>query len=369
MDDVLILGGGVFGLWCARACLEAGLSVTLAEAGRLGAGASATPVGALAPHDPVGRSELKALQLAGLRALPGEVAALEAETGMATGYARTGRLALLSSAAAAARLPERAAAARATWGPGEALRPATQAELAAAGVAPRAAPHGAAFDTLTARIDPPRYLAALARSIEGRARVLEGWRAGRLVAGGAEFDQGRIAAGAVVVAAGWESARLLGLAWPEAGVKGQSAVLDARLPPETPAITRPGLYVVGHAQGVAVGSTAERDWARPGPDDRLDPVIAAARETVPALADAPVLRRWAGIRPRAPGAGPMIGPWPGETGLWAATGGYKIGLALAHLAGRAVAAGLAGGDGPALPESAAPASHLAKLAPGSGSSC
>jgi len=38
--DVLVIGGGVFGLSVARSCRMAGLRVILAEAGRIGGGAS-----------------------------------------------------------------------------------------------------------------------------------------------------------------------------------------------------------------------------------------------------------------------------------------------------------------------------------------
>ena len=54
-SDVLVIGGGAFGLWCARACLARGLSVAVADRSRAGGaqGASATPVGALADRKSV----------------------------------------------------------------------------------------------------------------------------------------------------------------------------------------------------------------------------------------------------------------------------------------------------------------------------
>lgn len=50
--DVLVVGAGIFGLSCAWACIERGLSVVVAERAAPGAGASGGPVGALAPHLP-----------------------------------------------------------------------------------------------------------------------------------------------------------------------------------------------------------------------------------------------------------------------------------------------------------------------------
>ncbi len=359
-SDVLVVGGGVFGLWCARACLEAGLSVTLAEAGAIGAGASATPVGALAPHDPVGWSHLKAMQLAGLRTLPGEVARLEAETGRETGYRPSGRLALLRSEAARARVPERAAAATAAWAGAGALRLVEPGAPELDGVAPEAAPFGAALDTLSAQIDPPLYLAALAASLDGRARLLLGWRCLRLEPGGAAFDRGRIFAERVVLANGWQALALAGLASPRAGVKGQAALLAPALAPGRALVTAPGLYVVAHRRGVAVGATSEPDWTDPAPDAALDDVVAAARATLPALAGAKVRARWAGIRPRPPGRGPLVGALPDAPKILLATGGFKIGLALAHSVGQAVAAEIVGRPAPALPSETRPGAQLTK---------
>ena len=64
-------------------------------------------------------------------------------------------------------------------------------------------------------------------------------------------------------------------------------------------------------------------------DAQLDALIARARALCPALADAPVVDRWAGIRPRAKSRAPIVGPWPDRPGHYVANGGFKIGLAMA----------------------------------------
>ncbi len=66
-------------------------------------------------------------------------------------------------------------------------------------------------------------------------------------------------------------------------------------------------------------------------DDRLEALIAKARQIAPLLADAPVVARWAGVRPRWRTRAPMLGAWPGRPGQFIANGGYKIGFALAPL--------------------------------------
>jgi hypothetical protein len=81
---------------------------------------------------------------------------------------------------------------------------------------------------------------------------------------------------------------------------------------------------------VAVGSTSEKTWDRPGPDAGLEALITRARALCPALAQAPVAERWAGIRPRAPGNAPMVGPLAGFDRLIVAAGGYKTGLGIAR---------------------------------------
>ena len=51
--DVVIIGAGVVGLWCALRAKQRGLSVVVVEKGRIGQGASGGILGALMPHRPV----------------------------------------------------------------------------------------------------------------------------------------------------------------------------------------------------------------------------------------------------------------------------------------------------------------------------
>jgi glycine/D-amino acid oxidase-like deaminating enzyme len=337
--DVLVVGAGAFGLSVARACLDAGLRVTVADRGAPGSGASGGLVGALAPHAPEEWDALKGFQLAALASLPEHVRALEAETGRATGHARTGRLQPLASEAARARAEARARAAAARWAGLAEMRVLDRVPEAASAFLPaEACPHGVAWDGLTGRIAPRALIGALAASVRARGgEIRAGWTAEAVHEHGATFDRGRIAACHVVIAAGAESFPLA--AREGGGMKGQAALLAARLPEAAPVITGPGLYVVRQGpERVAVGSTAERTWAHMEPDAALDAVIAKARALSPALAEAPVVERWAGLRPRAPDGRPRLGPLPGRPRLILATGGFRIGLALAHEAGAAVAA-------------------------------
>ena len=91
--------------------------------------------------------------------------------------------------------------------------------------------------------------------------------------------------------------------------------------------------------------------------DRLEAVIARARALSPALAGAPVVERWAGLRPRAALPDPMVGAVPGLPGVFVATGGFRTGLATAPAVGAATAALVLGAD-PGLPETWGVPAHL-----------
>jgi glycine oxidase len=72
---------------------------------------------------------------------------------------------------------------------------------------------------------------------------------------------------------------------------------------------------------------------RPGiaTDQQLDEVIETARAICPSLREAPVLERWAGIRPRARSRAPILGAHPARPGEFIANGGFKIGFGMAPL--------------------------------------
>ena len=55
------------------------------------------------------------------------------------------------------------------------------------------------------------------------------------------------------------------------------------------------------------------------------------------LHGAPVLKRWAGVRPRSHNRAPLLGPWPGREGHFVANGGFKIGFGMAPKVGAVMA--------------------------------
>lgn len=370
--DLVVIGGGVVGLWCALKALRAGLSTLVVEKRRLAQGASGGFLGALMPHQPVRWTSEKAFQLDALLSLETEIARLEGETGHACGYLRCGRLIPTATQTKRAERNGMRAAAGKCW-PDLTLagtrvrwnildRPPDATWLA-----PRAAPFGCELETLSARLSPRALMAALAAAVreEGgeiaeRTALLRLDPTPRL-----ELSDGRrIAPGQVVVSAGHESFDLLAPvvgARIGRGVKGQAALLKplAYVDPTQPILYAGGLYVIAHESGhVAVGSTSEKVYDDPvGTDAELDGLIDRASALCPSLAGAEIVERWAGVRPNAAGRHPLIGPLPQSPRIVVCTGGFKISFGIAHKMADAALAFVAG-RAAQMPDSFSVAAHL-----------
>lgn len=336
--DVTVLGGGILGLSVAWACARRGARVRLVERERIGAGASGGLVGALAPHAPEQWTEAKAFQFESLMMAEAWWAEVAAAGGGDPGYARTGRLQPVADGPALARAQARAGAARSLW-QGRAVWEVVPA--AGQPFAPVSATGLLVRDTLSARLHPRRALAALAAALRAAgAEIAEGPEAAGAEAR-AEAGPAAGAAAAVVHATGWQGLAALSAALGReagGGVKGQALALafDAGAAPQ---LYAGGLHIVPHADGtVAIGSTTERDWADPGATDaRIGELHAAAVAACPALAGAPVVARWAGVRPRAASGRLLLGAWPGRPGHFVANGGFKTGFGLAPRAAEVLA--------------------------------
>lgn len=305
-SEITVAGAGIFGLSCAWALLRRGQPVRVVEIARVASGASGGHVGALAPHAPENWNPKKQVQLQALIAASDWWAEVADAGGVDPGYARTGRIQPVAPGTEA-RLAQRIAAARAHWPDwaGMALTDTPEAALV-----PVSDSGLWLVDRLSARISPRRACAALAAAIRAHGGIIE---------------QGATTQGPAIWATGAAGLAPFG----GNGVKGQSALL-ALAAPEAPQVFADGVHIVPHGDGtVAVGSTSERDATTPGTDAQLETLIDKARLLCPALADAPVIDRWAGIRPRAASRAPILGPWPGRPGDYVANGGFKIGLAMA----------------------------------------
>lgn len=325
--DLTILGAGVTGLACAFEAARRGARVRVIDPSGVASGASGGVVGALMPHAPERWTPAKAFQLESLLLARRFWPEVEAASGRPTGYARTGRLQPLADAPALERARRLGEGARLRW------RGAAAWEIVGApdgddpGAWAPASPMGLLVrDTLSAQVEPVLACDALAHALRGL---------------GGEIVREAPHRGAVLHATGHAGLAALSEGRPRAvgvAVKGQAARL-AHAAWGRPQIYVAGLHAVAHPDGtVGVGSTSEAGFDDPASTDGLlDDVIARARAAIPALARAPVVGRWAGLRPRARTRGPILGPWPGRPGHFIANGGFKIGLGLAPGVARTMA--------------------------------
>ena len=322
--DVTVLGAGAFGLSVAYCCAQRGAKVRVIDPAGVAAGASGGVVGALAPHVPENWNSKKAFQFESLIAAAPFWAEVEQIGGRSAGYLRSGRLQPINDARSLELAHQRHVSAQSLW-QGQAEWNVVPAE-GHSGWAPSSETGYLIHDTLTARIHPRQATQALAAA---------------LIALGGEVVADGPKQGAIVHATGWRGLMELSDTYGKNvgnGVKGQAAVLrfDAV---DRPQLFADSLHIVPHGDGtVAIGSTSERDFVDPdATDNQLDDVIERAIRAFPILAGAPVIERWAGVRPRAKSRAPMLGAYPHRSGEFIANGGFKIGFGMAPKVGAVMA--------------------------------
>jgi glycine/D-amino acid oxidase-like deaminating enzyme len=361
--DVAVIGGGIIGCVAAAIMADRGARVILVERTAIGAGASGRNLGAIQhPFD----AELAPLYRESLdryRAL-----ADGGDAGFAIGAAPAGLLLLNRDPEAARRQAARLTAALPE------LDPWFVHADAVSELEPSLVPGLAAVRLATGFPVPPAAVtAAWARLAESRgARLLIGSSArpevdGERVIGATLEDGTRIAAGAVVVAAGPWAPRLVDPsgAWrpivPTWGVTLQlhlgptapthiveedevdsinraAAATEraAGLPPEE---EPPSLFSVASAAGVStLGSTFLPSEPDPAAVEPL--LLRRAASFLPAVAEAEIVGRRLCARPQSVDGRPFIGPVQGIAGLYVCAGhgpwGISTGPASAAILARAV---------------------------------
>ncbi len=340
--DLAIAGAGIFGLSIAHAAIKAGLSVAVLERKHVGSGSSGGLLGALMPHMPARWNPKKEFQFQALSGLEAHVRQLEADTGLACGYRRCGRILPLTTTDKLEHHLERAEESKLRWHPEE-TGFSYQVEPAGSRsdwLAPEAAPFGLVYETLAARVSPRAYLAALSAFVRSHGTLIEGAGAGGFDEGtgtvAIEGGRGPVLAGSLVLSGGFSAFDLIEHFTGERigrGEKGQALLLEGKGLEQEPAIYCDGLYVVPHEDGtVAVGSTSDRTFSDSAPSEaRAAELQTRATAFCPKLAGRDVLTNWAGIRPRCNKRDPLAGRLPGYERVYAATGGFKISFGIAHL--------------------------------------
>lgn len=324
MVDVTVYGAGIFGLSVAWSCVKRGAKVQVIDPNGVAAGSSGGIVGALAPHTPENWNDKKEFQFQSLITAEDYWSEVAEVSGRSPGYARSGRLQPIPDQRAHDLAFKRQKGAAELWR-GKAswdIKPAADFE----GWCPNSPTEFVIHDTLSARIHPRQACTALAAALKAK---------------GVEIKSEGAPKGHIVWATGWrgllelskEIERPIGN-----GVKGQAILLEFDRA-DLPQLFADALHVIPHADGtVAIGSTSERDFEDPyATDAQLDEVYQRAVDAVPALRNAPILARWAGVRPRAKSRAPMLGNHPTRAGDFIANGGFKIGFGMAPKAGEVMA--------------------------------
>jgi len=359
--DVVVIGGGIVGSAVAGELARLGAAVTLVERGPIAAGASGRNHGLLfRPEDPV-LDPLFRASLARYREL-----ATTAELDLGLDAAPVGLLIVVADEAGwAAGEREAASAARG----GMLVERLDAAGLRAEEPALGEGLQGALLIDDGVRVDPAALtLAVAAEARRAGAEVLTHTEVKQVLVSGSRVrgvatDEGVIAAPAVVDAAGPWAAKLARSAsadLPIGGIRGWILLTAARPGLMRHVVESAGWHLAAGDPGprlpslaqLAAGHPARRDVGtlvqqnRSGhvllggsraaslTEEPEGPEVAAeiargAVGLVPALADAPVLATWSGVRPTSPDGRPLIGPVPGLDGLFAAGGHGGQGVALA----------------------------------------
>lgn len=354
--DVVVVGGGVIGAAVAWELGRRGVRVTVVERDAPGGAATAAAGGMLSPLAESRRpGPFLELALASFERFPRFVEHVEEASGLAVEHRADGKLLLALDEAQAAELRQQAEWQRARGLRVELLEPAEARRLEPSLTE---AFRAALLVETDSRVDSrllgrALWLAAAHTGADFRLGSLavavheEGGRA----RGVTLSDGRRVAADAVVVAAGCWSGQLAGLPrpLPVRPVRGQMAAVRIVPPRFRRVLYAPGCYLIPRNDGrVLIGATMEESGFRcHTTPSGLSQLFVAAARMVPALGEAPVEETWAGLRPGTPDDLPILGPDPELEGLVYATGHFRNGILLAPITAELLA-DLVTGAGPSL---------------------
>ncbi|MDA8389287.1 MAG: FAD-dependent oxidoreductase, partial [Gammaproteobacteria bacterium] len=309
---IVVVGGGVIGLFCAYELVRAGHAVTVLEKGQVGAEASWAAGGILSPLHPWRYpAPVTALAQFGGRAYPGLCESLHGASGIDPEWTPSGLLRLGGDETGRAL----------AWATefGVALEATSAAQHR--GRAPMATDDAALWLPDVAQVRSPRLLRALKGSlvaagvlVHEQARVERlSWRGSRI--SGVVVRGEELPAEAVVVASGpWSRALLAdyGLALPVHPVRGQMIRIEAPPGLLNTMILKGSHYLIPRRDGaVVVGSTLEETgFEKDVTADARTELREFACDLVPALGSYPVTHQWAGLRPSSPEGVPFIGEHP-----------------------------------------------------------
>lgn len=347
--DTLIVGGGIIGASLAFELARAHRSVLVLDRQDPGQEASWAAAGTISPAPDEEAIGIAALGCESYRLFPAFISAIEAASGQSAGFHPEGAIELFFEPEGEAERDERWKRIRDA---GLGAEPISLAEARRREPAIGPSARAALWIADEAYLDPRVLTGVTLRaaqsagadvlanmevlSVVTRSRQCDGVLAARTEAyQAAELrvrTAERIPAQHVVIAAGWRSKEIGGAeTWaPSSPVRGQMVAFGRVAAAPRNILRSKRGYVAPREDGrVVAGSTLE-----PGALDKhptasgLRKILAAAVDMAPALANAPVLETWAGIRPDSPDHLPIIGATDID-GLFVSTGHYRNGMLLA----------------------------------------
>jgi glycine oxidase len=335
--DILILGGGIIGLTTAYFLAHEGAAVSVLDRSDFGQEASWAGAGILPPGNPAAAATpAEQLRAHSVALFPTLSAELRQRTGIDNGYLRCGGLEFLSQSDPAAAQEWRSEGTLF-----ERLEPRDCRRLEPA-LSPDLGPAYHLPDM--AQLRNPRHVKAVLAgcqsfgvamrpgcSVHGFAR-----QGARIIA--VQTDAGALSAGQFLLSTGaWTELLLEPLGWRPGirPIRGQIVLLNTHAPLFRHVLLWGARYLVPRADGrVLIGSTEEDAGFQKQTTARaVADLLGLAGSLVPALAEAPVERCWAGLRPGSPDGLPFLGPVPGVDNLFVAAGHFRSGIQLSPATG------------------------------------
>jgi glycine oxidase len=336
--DILIVGGGVIGLSTALRLAESGVSVSVVDRQQVGREASWAGAGMLPPglNTTMPTADDPASQERFLRCLSNTIwpelsARLLEQTGIDNGYRNCGGIEV---ATAESDLGANVADWQAEGISVELLDNRCDVERRVAGL------HEdiqiAAWLPEFCQVRNPRHLKALRAACQlSGVEILENVPDLSLQARGqdvtARASSRSFHAQRICICAGsWtgQLLRKLGIHLPVEPLRGQMVQLSLRQLPFRCVIQQGRRYVVPRPDGlILVGSTEESvGYEKQKTNEGIRGLLGFATSIVPELAQADVVRQWAGLRPGSPTGLPYLGRIPDFKNLYVGAGHFRSGL-------------------------------------------